>query len=111
MHGYAYGDPEYDPSTKYDPAAYGRGASEYSRGAPEPTSARPAPDYRSTTDVPRPQTYDSYERGRPSPNGMEHNPVSTFITVLLLYKVIPVTNRIIVNQNIYIRFYISNFIK
>ena len=88
MNGYAYGDPEYDPSTKYDPGVYGRGATEYSRGAPEPASARPPPDYRSTTDAPRPQTYDAYERGRPSPNGMDHNPVSTFITVILAYTVV-----------------------
>ena len=63
MHGYnPYGDSEYDYGAREEQGAT--------------TVARPPPDYRTTAEPPRPQTYDSYEKSRPSPNGQEYNPVS-----------------------------------
>ena len=58
MPGYnPYGDPEYS-------------------GEGEAQLARPPPDYRTTAEPPRPQTYDSYEKSRTTINGKEYNPVS-----------------------------------
>ena len=60
MHSYnPYGDAEYDFGPR-------EGAT---------SVARPPPDYRTTAEPPRPQTYDSYEQTRPTPNGRENNPV------------------------------------
>ena len=67
MHGYnPYGDSEYD----------------FGGGEGATAVARPPPDYRTTAEPPRPQTYDSYEKTRPSPNCQEYNPVSQFSAVL-----------------------------
>ena len=65
MHGYnPYGDTEYGD---YGPR---EGAT---------SVARPPPDYRTTAEPPRPQTYDAYEKTRPNhPNGQEYSPVRTF---------------------------------
>ena len=63
MHSYnPYGDTEYDFGPR-------EGAT---------SVARPPPDYRTTAEPPRPQTYDSYEQSRPTPNGREPNPVRMF---------------------------------
>ena len=63
MHNYnPYGDTEYD----YGPR---EGAT---------PAARPPPDYRTTAEPPRPQTYDSYEQVRPTPNGRDHSQVRIF---------------------------------
>ena len=63
MHGYnPYGDTEYDYASR-------EGAT---------SVARPPPDYRSTAEPPRPQTYDSYEMNRPPQNGTEHPTVSKY---------------------------------
>ena len=65
MHSYnPYGDAEYDFGPR-------EGAT---------SVARPPPDYRTTAEPPRPQTYDSYEQSRPTPNGRENNPVRRFFS-------------------------------
>ena len=69
MHGYnPYGDTEYDFASR-------DGAT---------SVARPPPDYRSTAEPPRPQTYDSYEMNRPPPeNGTGHPTVRLFLKFII----------------------------
>ena len=70
MHSYnPYGDTDYDFGPR-------EGAT---------SVARPPPDYRTTAEPPRPQTYDSYEQARPSPNiGRENNPVRRMFLQFLI---------------------------
>ena len=81
MQSYAnpYGDPEYN---------YGSGGG---GGGGMAAEAQPPPphDYRASVEPPRPQTYDAYERGRPSPINQDCNGQKSVRKFKTIFEFIP----------------------